>query len=319
MRAGGHDRVRPNLVARACRLPVAERPESFEFGGKARAVCDAFQAAAATAYATMERLGRLVGITDPLQELTSGASWIEETVQNVLRWKAHLNQAPMWANWKTAVARAREAGIGCVVTGLERGEFGVDDLDHAFEVAYARWWVDQVVTEDPALRGFIVTRQEDNIARFRAADARVGEIAKQVVRTQLSGDVPSPTAFGSDPEWGTLARELTKKARHMPLRKLFGQIPTALTRLTPCVMMSPLSIAQYLPADARPFDVVLFDEASQIPVWDAIGVIARGKQVVIVGDPQQLPPTSSVNVALMRSRTAATSRIRKAFSTNVGR
>jgi very-short-patch-repair endonuclease len=57
-------------------------------------------------------------------------------------------------------------------------------------------------------------------------------------------------------------------------------------------MMSPLSIAQYLPPDSRPFDVVIFDEASQIPVWDAIGAIARGNQVVIVGDPEQLPPTS---------------------------
>jgi superfamily I DNA and/or RNA helicase len=58
------------------------------------------------------------------------------------------------------------------------------------------------------------------------------------------------------------------------------------------MMMSPLSIAQYLPADAKPFDVVIFDEASQIPVWDAIGAIARGRQVIVVGDPKQLPPTA---------------------------
>jgi very-short-patch-repair endonuclease len=57
-------------------------------------------------------------------------------------------------------------------------------------------------------------------------------------------------------------------------------------------MMSPLSIAQYLPAEAKPFDVVIFDEASQIPVWDAIGAIARGSQIIIVGDPEQLPPTN---------------------------
>jgi hypothetical protein len=61
--------------------------------------------------------------------------------------------------------------------------------------------------------------------------------------------VPPPTAFGTDPEWGALARELAKKARHMPLRKLFSNIPTVLTRLTPCVMVSPLSIAQYLPPE----------------------------------------------------------------------
>jgi len=53
--------------------------------------------------------------------------------------------------------------------------------------------------------------------------------------------------------------------------------------LAPCMMMSPLSIAQYLPPDAKPFDIVIFDEASQIAVWDAIGAIARGSQMVIVG------------------------------------
>jgi superfamily I DNA and/or RNA helicase len=58
------------------------------------------------------------------------------------------------------------------------------------------------------------------------------------------------------------------------------------------LVMSPLSVAQYLPADAQPVDVVIFDEASQMPVWDAIGVIARGKQAVVVGDPKQLPPTA---------------------------
>ena len=80
--------------------------------------------------------------------------------------------------------------------------------------------------------------------------------------------------------------------RHLPLRQLFGKIPTVLTKLTPCMMMSPLSIAQYLPPDAKPFDVVIFDEASQMPVWDAIGTMARGRQVIVVGDPEQLPPTN---------------------------
>jgi very-short-patch-repair endonuclease len=66
----------------------------------------------------------------------------------------------------------------------------------------------------------------------------------------------------------------------------------ALTRLAPCMLMSPLSIAQYLPPEQALFDLVIFDEASQIAPWDAIGSIARGKQVVIAGDPRQMPPTS---------------------------
>jgi very-short-patch-repair endonuclease len=85
---------------------------------------------------------------------------------------------------------------------------------------------------------------------------------------------------------------MQKKTRHLPLRELMSQASTAVMRLTPCLLMSPLSIAQYLPAATANFDVVIFDEASQIPVWDAIGAMARARQVVMVGDPKQLPPTS---------------------------
>ncbi|MDH0525026.1 DUF3320 domain-containing protein, partial [Achromobacter xylosoxidans] len=87
-------------------------------------------------------------------------------------------------------------------------------------------------------------------------------------------------------------RELQKKARHVPVRQLMQRLPSLLPRLKPCLLMSPLSVAQYLDAGHSQFDVVVFDEASQIPVWDSIGAIARGQQLVVVGDTKQLPPTS---------------------------
>src|SRR5690606_19612233 len=91
---------------------------------------------------------------------------------------------------------------------------------------------------------------------------------------------------------GLLRKEIGKRMRHIPVRQLINRIPTLLPRLKPCVLMSPLSVAQYLEASHETFDVVIFDEASQIPVWDAIGAIARGRQTVIVGDSKQLPPTN---------------------------
>ena len=78
----------------------------------------------------------------------------------------------------------------------------------------------------------------------------------------------------------------------MPIRQLLASLPETFGKLAPCVLMSPLSVAQYLPADQATFDVVIFDEASQITTWDAIGAIARGRQTIIVGDPKQLPPTN---------------------------
>jgi superfamily I DNA and/or RNA helicase len=85
---------------------------------------------------------------------------------------------------------------------------------------------------------------------------------------------------------------MNKKSRHMSLRTLIQKMPTVLSRLSPCLMMSPMSVAQYLDAAHPLFDVVVFDEASQIPVWDAIGAIARGRQLIVAGDPKQLPPTN---------------------------
>lgn len=76
------------------------------------------------------------------------------------------------------------------------------------------------------------------------------------------------------------------------MRQLIQDLPDVLTTLTPCLMMSPLSVAQYLPSDQAMFDVVIFDEASQITVWDAVGSLARGRQVIVVGDPKQMPPTN---------------------------
>lgn len=78
----------------------------------------------------------------------------------------------------------------------------------------------------------------------------------------------------------------------MALRQLFSKIPNLLTRLKPCLLMSPISVAQYLDPAHSPFDLVIFDEASQVPTCEAVGAIARGKEAIIVGDPNQLPPTS---------------------------
>lgn len=78
----------------------------------------------------------------------------------------------------------------------------------------------------------------------------------------------------------------------MPLRRLLPSLPTLLPALKPCLLMSPLSVATYLPIDAVTFDLVIFDEASQIPPEEAVGAIVRGRQVIVAGDEKQLPPTS---------------------------
>ena len=112
------------------------------------------------------------------------------------------------------------------------------------------------------------------------------------IAATLAGRLPGLNDVLNDEQWQVIRRELQKQRRHLPIRKLLENAPAAVIKLSPCFMMSPLSIAQYLPPDQQLFDVVIFDEASQIPVWDAVGSIARGRQVIIAGDNKQMPPTN---------------------------
>lgn len=197
-----------------------------------------------------------------------------------------------WCAWRKARDQALHLGLAGVVAGIENGAIGAGQARPAFETNYCRWWLNLVVDSEPVIRTFVAAEHEKRIGDFRALEARYTDLTRAWIRASLCADLPQQDAVSRNSEWGVLRHEMAKKSKHLPLRTLMSSIPTALTKLTPCLLMSPLSIAQYLSADANAFDVVVFDEASQIPVWDAVGAIARGKQVVMVGDPKQLPPTS---------------------------
>jgi DNA polymerase III delta prime subunit len=202
------------------------------------------------------------------------------------------NRLHAWCAWRKVRDEAVSLGLSPLVTGIEDGSVAGDGIRPAFETNYCRWWLNATVDREPVIRGFVSAEHEKRIADFRALDDRYTALTRDWVSARLCAELPTQEGVARNSEWGILRHEMSKKKRHMPLRELIARIPTALTRLTPCLLMSPLSIAQYLAAEATAFDVVVFDEASQIPVWDAVGAIARGKQVVMVGDPKQLPPTS---------------------------
>lgn len=197
-----------------------------------------------------------------------------------------------WCSWRKVRAQALALGLGPLVAGMESGAIADGSVRNAFETNYGRWWLNAVVDEEPIIRSFVSAEHEKCIDDFRALDDRFTALTRSWVRASLCAELPTQDSVSKNSEWGVLRHEMSKKKRHMPLRELVSRIPTAMTKLTPCLLMSPLSIAQFLAADATAFDVVVFDEASQIPVWDAVGAIARAKQVVMVGDPKQLPPTN---------------------------
>jgi very-short-patch-repair endonuclease len=244
--------------------------------GYERALSD-FATLAGTSVAALE--DRLGGTPAALAEACGGIAPLEGKLHS-------------WCAWRKAGAVARLAGLGPMLEALERGAIAPTGLPAVFEADYARWWLGAMVDGDEVLRGFVSAEHDRRIADFRALDDRVTDLTRAHIRAGLCAGLPDHDAVGRGSEWGVLRHEMQKKRAHLPLRELVTRLPTALTRLAPCLLMSPLSIAQFLSADTALFDVVVFDEASQIPVWDAIGAIARGRQVVMVGDPKQLPPTA---------------------------
>ena len=194
--------------------------------------------------------------------------------------------------YRATRADAERRGLAPLVRELEGAGFDGEEAARRFDAAYLAKMVDDVVGAQPALARFTGISQEERVMRFRALDEKSREEAKGEVFARLAARLPRRRADDcpAASELGILRRECEKKARHKPVRQLLAETPSAV--LKPCFLMSPLSVAQYLPPDAAPFDLVVFDEASQIPVWDAIGVIARAKQLVVVGDPKQMPPTN---------------------------
>ncbi|MCD0491115.1 DUF3320 domain-containing protein [Chromobacterium violaceum] len=245
----------------------------------------------------VHRVAELSGAQNTFIEEPHAAGAIQRLLAQLQGWQHAAHQIQPWCLWQNNREKAISAGLPGIVRSLEAGEVALADIAEFFEYTYQSWWVRKAMDREPVLCTFSSADHERKIAEFKESDERFQKLTQQYVVAKLSGQIPSSTTLapGADSEMGKLRRELTKQRNHTPIRQLIKNLPTLLSKLKPCLLMSPLSVAQYLEAGHLPFDVVIFDEASQIPVWDAVGAIARGKQLVCVGDPKQLPPTNFFN------------------------
>lgn len=181
---------------------------------------------------------------------------------------------------------------------LEEAQSPWRDLPRRFEWTVLRSLAADLTRAHPKLaqEAWSGTR----LAQLRDAIRQLEDEAVQHRRTKLvaelaATDVPRGRASGARREWtdaSLITHEIGKSKRNIPIRALMSRAHEAILALTPCLMMSPLSIAQFLEDPHLQFDLLIVDEASQLRPEDALGALLRAKQVVVVGDEQQLPPTS---------------------------
>jgi len=264
-----------------------------EFLQEGGSLCDLFSnySVAWSAWShSKQSLDALLGI----EATAPRADFLNRTEAFCQNLEANKEYLSSWCRWQDAYKRAKASGLSPLLEAHRNGDLQLDDYRKAFDYAYHSTFLKRLLTLSPLLRDFYGEEHQKRIDAFKDFDEKYTNLTGQIVAARLAARLPSARGeeCRRDTELGMIQREMVKRRRHKPVRKLLAEAPGIAPYLKPCFLMSPLSVAQYLDAEQTEFDIVVFDEASQIPVWDAIGAIARGKQLIVVGDPKQLPPTN---------------------------
>ena len=211
--------------------------------------------------------------------------------EQLAAWLAAEESLSNWVAYRGRAARARALGIAALVDRLHDGRVEPGDAVPAFEMSYYEALFADQVRLRPELAQFDGELHGRIAREFAVLDRqRIAASSLEVV-TMHHRHIPSRVGAPVGP-LGTLRAEIARKRGHKPIRQLMQLAAPAVQALKPVFMMSPLSVAQFLPPGTLTFDLLVMDEASQIQPVDALGAVARCRQVVVVGDPQQLPPTA---------------------------
>ena len=206
--------------------------------------------------------------------------------------RENLDKLRDWENWLAQRTRLEQKGYTSFIQSIETGEVLPERLKDTFLLVFYQALILEAVSAHPQLAHFNSALFEQEIERFRKLSERFEHYTQLELFARLAASLPAmQTDANSNSELGFLQRNLRNNGRGVPLRKLFEGLRKLLPRLKPCMLMSPISVAQYIDLDAMKFDLVIFDEASQLPTCEAVAAIARGENVVVVGDPNQMPPT----------------------------
>jgi hypothetical protein len=204
----------------------------------------------------------------------------------------HADALKEWIAYVGAAAEAKELGLQNVVDSYEQGA-DHDGILRAYQKTLLYGLICDAIDESGTLNQFSGAVFNKKIEQYKRMDREWTRLSQREAYCRLASKVPDFTREAAhSSELGILQRCIKSNGRGTSIRKLFDQIPNLLPRLCPCMLMSPISAAQYLDPNRTPFDIVVFDEASQLPTCKAVGVLARGENAIIVGDPKQMPPTS---------------------------
>lgn len=213
---------------------------------------------------------------------------LEDLYAKLSRMRDRLSSYGEWVRIQTIAEKIEGAGLSALVGALDSGALSAEDAvdEFLYATAEARWEAARAAV--PVLNELRHLDRHDLVEKFRTLDKARMEETRRLLCTLHAERLPKG-AYG---EMGLVRGEMAKKRRHIAIRKLINGAGSVIQRIKPVFMMSPISVAQFLPPGSVTFDLLVIDEASQVRPEEALGAVGRCKQIVVVGDQMQLPPTS---------------------------
>ena len=225
-------------------------------------------------------------------EFSNSENWIEAVTELCDNLPDHLDALQEWSAWGQLTLKSEELKLESVVKAISDG-FPLNEVLPSYKKSLYRAMCMQSFTNDPVTGTFSGNTFNETIRQYKEAEQQQRANAVLELERELESRVPDLTIMArKGSEAALLKRAIRSRGRGISIRELFAQLPELLPRLCPCMLMSPLSVSQYLDFASEPFDMVIFDEASQLQTCKAVGALARAKAAIIVGDPKQMPPTA---------------------------
>lgn len=279
---------------------IADNVRAEEILSKCSISCESFIAVRSNMSSVNDYMAAFSGFVkfddafcDKFSVAYSNESWLDECIRRYTQWQMYTDRIREWSQLLCELDSADALGIPQVSEALKAGDVTAEDVYESFMCALGYAVAVHEIKDDANLSSFSGRAFEDNIDRFADITEQFRMLTINELVAKLSAKIPATSGdMAGSSEIGVLLKAIKNGGRMMPIRKLFDSIPLLLHRICPCMLMSPISVAQYIDPKYPKFDLVIFDEASQLPTSEAVGAIARGENVIVVGDPKQLPPTS---------------------------
>ena len=254
----------------------------------ATALVQRYTAAWQVALEAESQLKRVLGEL-PVSE---GESWASSAANLCERVEGNLDRLHDWMVWNESVQQAHALGLDSLLDYL-RDHSVEDSTFESFAHGVYKAMCFESLDTTQGMSTFSAVRFDQMVQQYARADGELRELAKQQVFYEVARRSPNLTLLSAaSRDAASLQKALRSRGRNVSIRSVLSESGDVVRDLCPCFLMSPLSVAQYLEPGKQSFDLLIFDEASQLQTCKAVGALSRAKEAVIVGDPRQMPPTS---------------------------